>query len=176
MWGMGTFVRNPRVMTAAAVVVAVSGCAPSSITDIGKVNLVPSVARPDWLTYSGGKNEFALRPVTAADLVSADGQCAAAATGSDAADAATGEGQPASGGIALQMTECDVVRRAGPPEQMQIGADERGERSVVITYIRGARPGVYRFVSGRLNAIERAPGAPAERPQKGKAAKMPARG
>ena len=35
-----------------------------------------NLSRPDWLTYSGGKNEFALRPVTAADLVSADGQCA----------------------------------------------------------------------------------------------------
>jgi hypothetical protein len=64
------------------------------------------------------------------------------------------------GGIALQMTECDVVRRGGAPEQLQIGADERGDRSVVITYIRGPRPGVYRFTAGRLTSIERAPEAP----------------
>ena len=65
-----------------------------------------------------------------------------------------------SGGIALQMTECDVVRRAGAPEQLQVGADERGERAVVITYIRGPRPGIYRFNAGRLTSIERAPEAP----------------
>ena len=37
---------------------------------------VEQLARPDWLTYSGAKDEFTLRPVTAADLVTADGQCA----------------------------------------------------------------------------------------------------
>ena len=58
------------------------------------------------------------------------------------------------------MTECDVVRRAGAPEQLQIGADERGDRSVLITYVRGPRPGVYRFAAGRLVSIERAPEAP----------------
>ena len=58
------------------------------------------------------------------------------------------------------MTECDVVRRAGAPEQLQIGADERGDRAVVITYIRGPRPGIYRFAAGRLVSIERAPEAP----------------
>ena len=51
---------------------------------LGSVNLLPQssdLSRPDWLTYSGGKDEFALRPVTAADLVSAEGQCAMAAAG-----------------------------------------------------------------------------------------------
>jgi hypothetical protein len=57
------------------------------------------------------------------------------------------------------MTECDVVRRAGAPEQLQIG-DERGERATVITYIHGPRPGIYRFSAGRLTSIERAPEAP----------------
>jgi hypothetical protein len=36
---------------------------------------------------------------------------------------------------------------------------------VVLTYLRGAWPGVYRFASGRLVAIERAP-APAPGPEK----------
>jgi len=145
---------------------AAGGCAPSQITEnVGSVSLLPKVsnlARPDWLTYSGAKDEFVLRPVTAADLVTADGQCAAAVAEAAAADAAV---QPAlaSGGIALQMTECDVVRRAGAPEQLQVGADERGDRTVTITYIRGPRPGIYQFAAGRLVSIEAAPGAASDK-------------
>lgn len=149
---------------ALAIMLAAAGCAPSQLSEIGGVNLLPRVdqlARPDWLTYSGGRNEFTLRSVTPADLVSADGQCAAA---ENAAPDTGPDGTPLpAGGIALQMTECDVVRRAGAPEQIQVGADERGDRSVVITYIRGSRPGIYRFAAGRLASIERAPEAPAAR-------------
>jgi hypothetical protein len=58
------------------------------------------------------------------------------------------------------MTECDVVRRAGPVEKIDVSSDERGERAVVLTYLRGASAGVYRFVGGRLVSIERAPGPP----------------
>jgi hypothetical protein len=141
---------------------------------------VTNLSRPDWLTYSGGNDQFTLRPVTAADLVTADGQCAmTAADAPAAADGASDGMQQANllpGGIALQMTECDVVRRAGAPEQLQIGADERGERSVVITYVRGPRPGIYRFAAGRLAAIERAPEAPgAKAAPKAKSSKKAAR-
>ena len=165
---MRDFWSSPKVVvTVAMLAVAGGGCAPSQLTEIGSVSLLPKVtnlSRPDWLTYSGGKDHFTLRPVTAADLVSADGQCAMTAAEAPATPDAASDGmqQQASllpGGIALQMTECDVVRRAGAPEQIQIG-DERGERSVVITYIRGPRPGIYRFAAGRLTSIERAPEAP----------------
>ena len=48
----------------------------------------------------------------------------------------------------------------------------KDDRTVTITYLRGNRPGVYRFAGGRLVAIERPPGPPpTERPQKGKAKK-----
>ncbi len=53
-------------------------CAPSQLTEIGSVNLLPRVgnlSRPDWMTYSGSKNEFNLREVTAADLVNATAVC-----------------------------------------------------------------------------------------------------
>ena len=68
----------------------------------------------------------------------------------------------------MQMTECDVVRRAGPVETIEAGVNARGERSVVLTYVRGPLPGIYRFASGRLVSIERAPAPPpaAEKPQK----------
>ena len=100
------------------------------------------------------------RPVTAEDLVDADGRCAAAFSiaepGSDQAATPAGV-PPVQSGIALEMTECDVVKRAGPPERVEIGANERSERTAVLTYIRGARPGIYNFNSGRLVTMERAP-------------------
>ena len=166
---MQKFLTGPIVVAAFAMLAAAGGCAPSQLAEnVGSVSLLPKVtnlAKPDWLTYSGAKEEFTLRPVSAADLVTADGQCAMTAAEAPPpapGDASGAPAQPASlpGGIALQMTECDVVRRAGAPEQLQIGADERGDRSVVITYIRGSRPGVYRFGAGRLVSIERVPEAP----------------
>jgi hypothetical protein len=74
------------------------------------------------------------------------------------------------------MTECAVVLRAGPPERFEVGTNERGERTVVLTYIRGHRPGVYRFAAGRLYSIERPPGPPPAEPKaKGKAKAKKAR-
>ena len=59
--------------------------------------------------------------------------------------------------IALEMSECDVVKRAGFPERVEIGANERNERTATLTYIGGARPGIYVFVDGRLTSMERGP-------------------
>jgi hypothetical protein len=58
-------------------------------------------------------------------------------------------------GIALQMTECEVVRVAGYTERVEIGGNERGQRSVTLTYMSGPRPGIYRFLGGRLASMER---------------------
>ncbi len=64
-------------------------------------------------------------------------------------------------GIALDMTECEVVRIAGVTDRVEISANERGQRTAVLTYVTGSRPGIYRFVSGRLASIERGPEPPA---------------
>jgi hypothetical protein len=164
---MRTLTGRPKILATVVLLVAtVGGCGSWSASDVASVSLVPKVtnlSRPDWLTYSGSKEEFTLRPVTPTDLVTEGGQCATATSEAQAnSDDGMQQQQPAlaSGGIALQMTECDVVRRAGAPEQLQIGADERGDRSVVLTYVRGPRPGIYRFSAGRLASIERAPDAP----------------
>ena len=162
----------------------VSACSSDSTTG----GLLPPsdsiLKRPDWATFSGARTEFTLRPVTSEDLVSADGQCVVAgagqATGFADSGAAAGGGQQSAalvpGSVALQMTECDVVRRAGTPEKVELGTDERGDRTVMLTYTRGPLPGIYRFVGGRLSVLERAPGAPpaAAKPQKPKTAKKPA--
>jgi hypothetical protein len=58
-------------------------------------------------------------------------------------------------GIALQMTECQVVAVAGYTDRVEISADPRGHRLVTLTYLTGDRPGIYRFVNGRLNTMER---------------------
>jgi hypothetical protein len=57
-------------------------------------------------------------------------------------------------GIALSMTECQVVSVAGYTDRIEIGANQRGQRAVTLTYMSGPRPGIYRFVDGRLNSME----------------------
>jgi hypothetical protein len=59
------------------------------------------------------------------------------------------------------MTECNVVRTAGYTDRVEIATNERGQRTVVLTYAQGPHAGIYRFVSGRLASIERGPEAPA---------------
>jgi hypothetical protein len=76
-------------------------------------------------------------------------------------------------GVALGMTECEVVRIAGYTDRVEINANERGRRSVVLTYLSGERPGIYRFVGGRLTAMERVaePQAPRKPARPAKTAK-----
>ncbi|HWP26446.1 MAG TPA: hypothetical protein VNL39_08905 [Xanthobacteraceae bacterium] len=110
------------------------------------------------------------KPVPPEELVDNEGRClsspmAAAETAPEAAgsDPVTTPTNPALavGGIALGMTECDVVKRAGSPEKVLIGTNERGERTVTLTYTGNMRPGIYTFTAGRLVSIERAPEPPA---------------
>jgi hypothetical protein len=95
------------------------------------------------------------------------------AAGGPAARAAPPEVRQGARGIGLEMSECDVVRFAGPPGNVQISANERGERIVTLTYLSGERPGIYNFVSGRLKTMERVaePQAPAKATRKGRSAK-----
>ena len=67
-----------------------------------------------------------------------------------------GGARPAIGGIALGMTECEAVRRAGQPGNVNIGAGVKGARKVVLTYLSGPWPGIYTFTSGRLQVIDSA--------------------
>lgn len=70
-------------------------------------------------------------------------------------------------GIALQMTECQVVAAAGYTDRVEISADSRGQRMVTLTYLSGERPGIYRFAGGRLASMERVAEPPQpKKPQK----------
>ena len=131
-----------RVAGPAALLPLLAACS----SDVSVINVVPKpsdIIRPDWMSFSGHKEEFDLRPPGPQDLVSAEGYCQGTEQGI------------VHGGIALQMTECDVIRRAGTPERTQVGASAGGEREVVLTYTAGSRPGIYRFARGRLYTIER---------------------
>jgi hypothetical protein len=70
-------------------------------------------------------------------------------------------------GIALGMTECQVVRVAGYTERVEIGG-ERGQRLVTLSYMSGSRPGIYRFRDGRLVTMDRVEVAapPPKKPQR----------
>jgi hypothetical protein len=157
-------------------------------SDSGPSNYLPkldSFTKTSLAFGEGSKQGISSRgPVTAADLITTEGQCASVGPGPAAAAAPPGqdsEGNPPpvliQGGIALEMTECDVVRRAGAPDRFEFGTTDRGERSVTLTYVNGPRPGIYRFAAGRLASIERGPEPPAPaKPAKAKkpAAKKPA--
>ena len=117
-----------------------------------------------------GFKEKQLAPVTAADLVDAGGRCAgggpamaagAPDSGRPMAESGTASPSPEEqllpGGVALGMTECDVVHHAGAPERVEIGAGESNERTATLTYTQGPRPGIYHFAEGRLKSMERAP-------------------
>lgn len=100
------------------------------------------------------------RPVTAADLVSADGACPGmAAAGVPANANASSDGSAVApsttGNVALGHTECDVVRGIGAPDSVNISNNERGDRVAVVTFSRGQRAGIYTFTGGRLSSIER---------------------
>jgi hypothetical protein len=113
--------------------------------------------------------EVRLRPVTPADLVDEQGRCAmqvAAAPPQNPDDASAMPPEPPPvgalnpGGVALEMTECEVVERAGRPERVEIQGAPGPDRKAVLTYIHGPRPGIYNFTGGRLTSLERGPEPP----------------
>ena len=114
------------------------------------------------------------KPVTADDLVSAEGACPGTAPPGAPADANASTAAPSSGGtVALGHTECDVVRGIGAPDSVNLSSNPRGDRVAVVTWSRGPRAGIYTFTSGRLSSIAGAP-APAPAPKAGKPKKKSA--
>jgi len=145
-----------------------------------------SDSKPDatFDLHQGPKGDAKQRAVTANDLIDANGGCAGPPAAPQAlnftAGPQTGPATPsapppeASGappvrtGVSLGMTECEVVRVLGHTDRVEIATNERGQRSVALTYLTGERPGIYRFVAGQLVSLERAGEAPAPKPAKPK--------
>jgi hypothetical protein len=139
---------------------------------------VDVVGRSSGYTYSDLQESRQARPVTDSDLVDASGSCPAApppqaaAGGPAGGPGSPGAGAPALGeGVGLGMTECEVVARAGPPNSVQLGRNPNGDRTAVLSYQSGARPGIYHFERGRLMQMDRvevAPPPPQKKPAKAK--------
>lgn len=154
----------------AALMLAVNlcGCANTAVFDSNE----RWFSRPFDLTGKTGGYSFSelketndsRPPVTANSLVSPNGACSSAPA--PAAPAPVNAGQlganPAEmvapsllgGGIALGMTECEVVYRAGAPSSVQVGSNPNGERTAVLAYDGGPRPGIYHFERGRLMGMD----------------------
>jgi hypothetical protein len=112
------------------------------------------------------------RALSANDYVNANGSCPAPEA-APAAQGAQGAAPPApaadtssllGGGLGLGMSECDVVYRAGPPSSVQIGSLPNGDRTAVLTFQSGPRPGIYRFVRGGLTEMDAVAPPPAPPP------------
>lgn len=166
-------IRSRLVLAAApAALMALAGCSAASLPDPSEVKLLPSAS-----SFLPPKtNEFAKatvnssRPVAAGDLVDGQGACAGGAVAAAAEPGAT-DVPSMPRGVGLDMTECQVVQVIGPAQSTEIGTNERGERSVVMTYTTREQAGIYRFVGGRLTSVERsgeppAPEKPGKKPQK----------
>lgn len=149
----------------AALAVSAAGCS-GSVTD--GINSGQWFAKPMTIVTRADGSDAAVNnfdlgprgPVAPEDFVSADGQCGARiiASGDPTAPGAVDQGAGlVGGGIALAMSECDVVRRAGTPGNVAIAAGDGGERRVTLTYLSGPWPGIYDFSGGRLREISAAP-------------------
>jgi hypothetical protein len=143
-----------RVIRAAVPVLAVAIGACSYLPDPREVKL------PRVSTFiPTNSNEFnrasvnTMRPVTSADLVDGQGLCPGVAPAASDSDAAVVD-RPIRG-VSLDMTECEVATALGPPQGLEAGGSPGGVRTVIMTYTAGDRPGIYRFVGGRLASVER---------------------
>jgi len=151
------------VLLTLAMAGALAGCANTNFDTSGSWFSKPLdvFGRNAGYTYSQLDESKQQRPVTANDLVDANGACP-----TPAAPDSLG------GGIAIGMSECDVVARVGPPSAANLGRTPNGDRIAILTYQSGVRPGVYRFVAGRLKEMDRVEvPPPPPQPEKKKAEK-----
>jgi hypothetical protein len=153
--------------------VALSGCANPDVFDSNERWFSRSfdvAGRNGGYTFSELKDTGdQSRPADPNSLVSPNGACPPPpAMAMPAVSAAAGPGVMPNGAppdaaapsllgapIALGMTECDVVDRAGAPAAVQIGTNPNGDRTALVTYNSGPRPGIYHFERGRLMDMDR---------------------
>jgi hypothetical protein len=161
------YINRKRLLALFVLAPVIAGC--SGASDMFSSDLLSRDA--EWFSRSGRLFIRSIeapplspnRPITAEDLVSAEGFCPGMEPpGGSPADANAAAPVPStSGTVALGHTECDVVRGIGPPANVSLSSNPRGDRVAVITYSQGQRAGIYTFTAGRLSSIERGPDQPA---------------
>jgi hypothetical protein len=162
------------VVVALATALGLCGCA-----NVDYENKDAWFAKPfEFVSRKGGytfselqETKERARPITAKDLVDGNGSCPAPQASQQAPATAAANQAPSvppaadassllGGGVALGMSECDVVFRAGSPNAVQIGKGPNGDRTAVLTFNSGPRPGIYHFTGGGLTEVERVQTAP----------------
>jgi hypothetical protein len=163
---------------AMAVAVALSGCADVDTNKDSWFNKpFQFVSRNGGYSFSElQETKDHAKAMGSNDLVDSNGACPAPAAqqapAAQPAPAAAPGNQPGpppasdansllGGGIALGMSECDIVNRAGAPNSVQLGNNPNGDRTAVLTFNAGPRPGIYHFERGALMEIEGVPAPPA---------------
>ena len=151
-------------MVVAGMAVSLSGCDDTAKWFAKPLN--PFNNNPGY-NYSSLGDARVDRAITANDLVDAGGACPNYAGPAPSASASPGEGASPQdsaalfgGGVALGMSECDIVARLGQATAVNFGTGAYGSRRVVLTYNAGPRPGIYRFENGRLLEMDRVEGLP----------------
>jgi hypothetical protein len=175
---LGVLTRPNRAAALVALMLAllVAGC-----DDTARWFAKPLVNSNGGYTYSSLGETRQDRPITQNDLIDANGACPNYVAAAPSASANPGEGAPPSpdtaallgGGVALGMSECDVVARLGQPTAVNPGRNPNGTRSLILTYQTGPRPGIYRFEGGRLAEMDRVE-VPPPAPEKKTTKKKPA--
>ena len=185
------FKRNQLGITAAPLFAAAMLCGCSGGNFLGMDTDQAWFRKPLYLTgqtsgytFSDTQQAKANRPITANDMISADGSCPPAPAPAAAQPAPGGASPAAAPGAAsdapsllgesvgLGMSECDIVWRLGTPGNIQLGQNPGGGRTAVLTYPGGPRPGIYHFAGGRLMEMDSvAPSAPPPKEAKKKPAK-----
>ena len=157
------------IIASLAAAVILCGCANVEVDnkDAWFAKPFELVSRKGGYTYSDLQDaKQRARAMSANDLVDASGACpspvpqpAPTAANQDP-NAAPAASTNLGLGVALGITECDVVSRAGAPSSVQIGKNPNGDRTAVLTYNSGPRPGIYHFDGGTLSQIDRGQTAP----------------
>ena len=170
---VGDFQLRLRFAQMLALGMMLAGCNAPNMSDMSQLRLVPEARTflpSNANTYSSAQAMRVLPPITAGDLVDAQGVCPGMTPpppppdpGADPAQTAAVApmASPSARGVGLEMTECEVARALGVPQRAEIGNNERGERRATLTYFSPERSGIYRFTDGRLITIERGPEPPA---------------
>lgn len=180
----GKTIRMGGAAVSAMLSLWIAGCSalPTSLSQINAPKFDSSTIFVPDPTQFAPKQEGS-QPITPADLVDGNGMCAdmsplpaaapppapAAGNPENLSAAPAAASPPAARNVALQMSECEVVRALGRAGDIQLSANERGDRVVTMTYMTPERP-VYRFIAGRLATIERTAEPPPPEPVKKKKA------
>jgi hypothetical protein len=182
---------HSAALMALATALVLGGCSAGDYETSGWFSKpVDLFGRRGGYTFSQLGDSKQQRPITANDLVDASGSCppsapaaapapeapAAAANPPPSAPGAPDEAAQLRGGVAVGMSECDVIARVGRPASVNLGTNQNGDRTATMTFSSGPRPGVYRFIGGRLSEMDRvAEPAPVPEQKKLAGSKKPAK-